>query len=197
MPVVLLQGEEGAAVAEVEPDVVQAKVVWESSSVLHYSEPFGVKRLTSHSIESLSSKTWAWTLGWSGACTPQWSALWRCLCPRAPVNHWFCLLGFFYSCAVTTLSHRCSPNPRSRSLSLWGFRSDRSSPRSLSQQQASHCAFECFGWTGWFQTTSNIFRFANWTFHFCTQFRGQGRGNHHKLELWPGEWSYALDIDQM
>ena len=53
MPVVLLQGEEGAAaVAEVKPDVVQAKVVWESSSVLHYSEPFGVKRLTSHSIES-------------------------------------------------------------------------------------------------------------------------------------------------
>ena len=57
VPVVLLHRQEGADVAKVQPDVVEAKVVWESSSILHYSEPFGVKRLTSQSIESLSSKT--------------------------------------------------------------------------------------------------------------------------------------------
>ena len=40
VPVVLLHREEGAAVAKVQPDVVQTEVVWKSSRILHYSEPF-------------------------------------------------------------------------------------------------------------------------------------------------------------
>ena len=43
VPVVLLHREEGDVVAKVEPDVVEAEVVGQSSSILHYSEPFGMK----------------------------------------------------------------------------------------------------------------------------------------------------------
>lgn len=50
VPVVLLHREEGAAVAKVQPDVVQAKVVRKSSRILHYSEPFGMKGSVSMSF---------------------------------------------------------------------------------------------------------------------------------------------------
>ena len=51
VPVVLLHREKGAGVAKVQPDVVEAKVVWESSSILHYSEPFGIRGPPNHSLK--------------------------------------------------------------------------------------------------------------------------------------------------
>ena len=51
VPVMFLHREEGATVAKVQPDVVQAKVVRKSSSVLHYSEPFGIKVSANHFLQ--------------------------------------------------------------------------------------------------------------------------------------------------
>ena len=50
VPVMLLHREEGAVVAKVQPDVVKAEVVWQSSSILHYSEPFGMEGSAYHCL---------------------------------------------------------------------------------------------------------------------------------------------------